>query len=499
MSTPTEKTSKAIARQVARESFVLLRNAVKTLPLSTAMKSIAIIGEDAIEARLGGYSGPGKDKVSILEGIKKRVPQTNIYFAPGTGRVDSSYEAIPEQFLYQNGKQGLQAEYFSTRSFDGKPVVTKTDKQIDFRWTLFGPVPELGADFYAVRWTGSLTPPSSGKYRIGLEGNDGYRLYINDKLVVDRWQKQSYHTELKEYDFSKGRSYKIRVEFFETTGNATIRLIWNAAKKENYNQKINDAVALAKKGDVVIAVVGINEGEFSDRALLSLPGHQEEMILSLTATGKPVIVLLVGGSAITMNRWIDKVQAIGMVWYPGEEGGNAVADVLFGDYNPAGRLPVTFPIHEAQLPLVYNHKPTGRGDDYNNLSGQPLFPFGFGLSYSNFSYGNFTFSKNNISVGDSVLVSGSVTNNGKIDGEEVVQLYITDVLSSVSRPVMELKGFQRVHLKAGEIKNISFTITPEQLSMLDKNLQLVVEPGDFRIMIGSSSKDIRWKGRLMVK
>ena len=493
------KTSKAIARQAARESFVLLRNAVKTLPLSTAMKSIAIIGEDAIEARLGGYSGPGKDKVSILEGIKKRVPQTNIYFAPGTGRVDSSYEAIPEQFLYQNGKQGLQAEYFSTRSFDGKPVVTKTDKQIDFRWTLFGPVPELGADFYAVRWTGSLTPPSSGKYRIGLEGNDGYRLYINDKLVVDRWQKQSYHTELKEYDFSKGRSYKIRVEFFETTGNATIRLIWNAAKKENYNQKIDDAVALAKKGDVVIAVVGINEGEFSDRALLSLPGHQEEMILSLTATGKPVIVLLVGGSAITMNRWIDKVQAIGMVWYPGEEGGNAVADVLFGDYNPAGRLPVTFPIHEAQLPLVYNHKPTGRGDDYNNLSGQPLFPFGFGLSYSNFSYGNFTFSKNNISVGDSVLVSGSVTNNGKIDGEEVVQLYITDVLSSVSRPVMELKGFQRVHLKAGEIKNISFTITPEQLSMLDKNLQLVVEPGDFRIMIGSSSKDIRWKGRLMVK
>ena len=299
--------------------------------------------------------------------------------------------------------------------------------------------------------------------------------------------------------FQKEEVTRYVLNFFETTGNATIRLIWNAAKKENYNQKINDAVALAKKGDVVIAVVGINEGEFSDRALLSLPGHQEEMILSLTATGKPVIVLLVGGSAITMNRWIDKVQAIGMVLYPGEEGGNAVADVLFGDYNPAGRLPVTFPIHEAQLPLVYNHKPTGRGDDYNNLSGQPLFPFGFGLSYSNFSYGNFTFSKNNISVGDSVLVSGSVTNNGKIDGEEVVQLYITDVLSSVSRPVMELKGFQRVHLKAGEIKNISFTITPEQLSMLDKNLQLVVEPGDFRIMIGSSSKDIRWKGRLMVK
>ena len=243
----------------------------------------------------------------------------------------------------------------------------------------------------------------------------------------------------------------------------------------------------------------VNEGEFSDRALLSLPGHQEEMILALAGTGKPVIVLLVGGSAITMNKWIDKVRAIGMVWYPGEEGGNAVADVLFGDYNPAGRLPITFPVHEAQLPLVYNHKPTGRGDDYNNLSGQPLFPFGFGLSYTNFSYGNFTLSKNNIGVGDSVKVSGTVTNIGNRDGDEVVQLYITDVLSSVSRPVMELKGFQRVHLKAGETKNIGFAIAPEQLSMLDKKLQSVVEPGDFRIMIGSSSKDIRWKGKLTVK
>jgi beta-glucosidase len=233
--------------------------------------------------------------------------------------------------------------------------------------------------------------------------------------------------------------------------------------------------------------------------MLSLPGHQEELITAIAATGKPVIILLVGGSAITMNNWIDKVPAIVDVWYPGEEGGHAVADVLFGDYNPAGRLPVTFPVQEAQLPLVYNHKPTGRGDDYNNLSGLPLFPFGYGLSYTSFEYSDIKLDKNNISKTDSATVSVTIKNSGTKDGNEVVQLYIRDLLASEARPVMELKGFQRIHLKAGESKTISFSITPELLSMLNDKMEVVVEPGDFRIMIGASSRDIRLKETLTVK
>jgi beta-glucosidase len=233
--------------------------------------------------------------------------------------------------------------------------------------------------------------------------------------------------------------------------------------------------------------------------MLSLPGHQEELINKIAATGKPVIVLLVGGSAITMINWLDNVNAVLDVWYPGEEGGDAVAEILFGDHNPAGRLPITFPLSEAQLPLVYNHKPTGRGDDYNNLSGLPLFPFGFGLSYTNFEYSEVKLDKNNISTNESTTVRFKLKNTGKFSGDEVVQIYIRDLLASVARPVMELKGFQRIHLNAGETKEVLFTITPEMLSMLDKDLKQVVEPGDFRIMIGSSSKDIRLKTTLVVK
>ena len=200
-----------------------------------------------------------------------------------------------------------------------------------------------------------------------------------------------------------------------------------------------------------------------------------------------------------MKNWIDDIPGIIDVWYPGEVGGKAVADVLFGDYNPAGRLPITFPIDEGQLPLFYNHKPTGRGDDYINLTGQPLFPFGYGLSYTNFDYSDLVLDKKEIAQNENVTAKFKIKNSGKVDGDEVVQLYIKDLFASVARPIIELKGFQRIHLSAGETKNVEFTITPELLSMLNKDLKTVVEPGDFRIMIGSSSKNIKLRGTLNVK
>jgi beta-glucosidase len=230
-----------------------------------------------------------------------------------------------------------------------------------------------------------------------------------------------------------------------------------------------------------------------------LPGHQEELIQSVAKTGKPMVVVLVGGSAITMDRWIDDVPSILDVWYPGDAGGDAIADVLFGDYNPAGRLPITFPVHEAQLPLYYNHKPTGRGDDYINLTGKPLFPFGYGLSYTTFAYEDIQIDAPSISKDQTTTVRFKVTNTGELDGDEVVQLYLRDILASVARPIMELKGFQRVHLKKGETKELSFEITPEMLTMLNEGMDRVVEPGDFRIMIGSSSNDIRLRAILTVE
>src|SRR5690606_3279953 len=236
--------------------------------------------------------------------------------------------------------------------------------QVDFMWTLSSPDPLIVDDFYSARWTGKIKSPKTGTFKIGLEGNDGFRLYVDNKLLIDNWTKRSYSSELRDFYFEKEKSYDIRVEFFEPVGNARIRLVWDVTADSDGHSRIEEAVNTARQADVAIVVAGIHEGEFQDRALLSLPGRQEELIQAIAATGKPVVVVLVGGSAVTMSNWIDKVNSIVNVWYPGEEGGHAVASVLFGDYNPAGRLPITFPVHEGQLPLVYNHKPTGRGDDY---------------------------------------------------------------------------------------------------------------------------------------
>lgn len=491
---------KQIAKQAALESFVLLKNTKDILPFSNNIRTIALIGTDGTEARLGGYSGPGNQKVSMLDGIKQKArSKINVLYVAGCGRDEQDYVTIPASQLRNNNGEGLQAAYYNNVKLVGEPVIQRIDKKIDYRWTLYGPGAGLDADFYSVRWTGKLIAPLSGKYKIGLEGNDGFRLFINNKLIIDSWQKRSYRAMLTDHAFEKGKHYDIKIEFYEPKGNATIKLVWNIGVVNNWKNKIDEAVAIAKRSDVAVIAAGIHEGEFQDRAVLSLPGHQEEMINAIAATGKPVVVLLVGGSAITMSKWIDNVFAAGQVWYPGEEGGHAIADILFGDYNPGGRLPITFPLHEGQLPLVYNHKPTGRGDDYNNLSGLPLFPFGYGLSYTSFEYSEIKLSSGSISTKDTVFVSYKVKNIGRRAGDEVVQLYLRDILSTVARPVMELKGFHRVHLKEGEIKNGIFAITPEMLSMLNEKLERVIEPGEFQIMIGTSSTDIRLRETLHVK
>jgi beta-glucosidase len=492
---------RAIALRAAQESIVLLKNDGAVLPLAPTITSVAVVGPDAAEARLGGYSGSGREKVSILEGIRKRIGADRVRHAQGCDRLDPWYETIPgDLFTCVRGDStmaGLLGDYFDNVTLSGAPIFTRVDPQIQFQWTLFSPDPKrLPNDFYSARWTGRLRSTVTGKVRIGIEGNDGYRLWIDGALVIDNWRQASYRTVLVERDFVKDRAYDIRLECFEPTGNARLRLVWNAGLPDNRDTRINEAVALAARSDAVIVVVGIEEGEFRDRARLSLPGRQEELIRRVAATGKPTIVVLVGGSAITMSRWLDEVPAVLDAWYPGEAGGEAVASVLFGDVNPAGRLPITFPVEEGQLPLVYNHKPTGRGDDYVDLTGQPLFPFGYGLSYTTFEYSDLVIEKPTMAITDSTRVRCTVRNTGTRAGDEVVQLYLHDELASVARPVMELKGFRRIHFEPGQAREVSFAITPAMLTLLDRDLRTVVEPGEVRIMIGASSKDIRLRGIL---
>lgn len=494
---------KQLAKKAALESIVLLQNKKNILPLSKSIRSIALIGTDATEARLGGYSGEGNEKVNIFQGLQSLLPRTKIRYSPGVPRHTKQYAIVPDYVLsHTDGTKkinGLKGSYYKSIDFSDAPVLQRSDKTINFHWTLYGPDERLPNDFYSVRWTGTLRAPATGSFNVGLEGNDGFRLYFNEQLIIDQWEKQSYHVSLAPVQLQKDKDYAVRIEFKETSGNAHIQLKWDYGVKDDHNTAIREAVTVAKETDAVIIVAGIEEGEFRDRASLQLPGLQEKLIQELAKTGKKIIVVLIGGSAVTMTNWIDQVDAVVEAWYPGEQGGHAIAEVLMGGYNPSGKLPVTFPLSEAQLPLVYNHSPTGRGDDYNNLSGLPLFPFGFGLSYTSFHFSDLAIEKPVLKKADSTWISCTITNTGARDGDEVVQLYIRDLLSSVSQPVMQLKGFDRIHLKAGESRKVSFKILPEHLSLFDAGMNKVIEPGVFRLMIGSSSRDIKLKGNLVVE
>jgi beta-glucosidase len=492
-----EASHKKIAHQAALESIVLLKNNKGLLPIGSTTESIALIGVDATEARLGGYSGPGTKKVSIAEGMKKVYGTQKIITAEGPGRSIKTWTVIPSKYLWttQNNQktEGLLASYFNGIEFSNNPTVQRIDKNINFHWTISTPDNSIVPEFFCAKWTGNISAPQTGTFKIGLEGNDGYKLYINNELVIDKWEKQSFHTELVSYNFVAGTNYPIRVEFKEPNGNATIRLIWNLGIANTIEEKINEAVTAAKKSKVAVVVVGLEEGEFRDRASLQLPGAQEQLIQKVAATGTPTVVVIVGGSAVTMGNWIDQVNSIVDVWYPGEEGGYAVAEALSGMYNPGGKLPITFPLSEAQLPLVYNHKPTGRGDDYENLTGLPLFPFGYGLSYTTFEYSKLTIEKPVAKVGEKINISFEIKNTGNRAGDEVAQIYLRDQVASVARPVQALKGFERIHLEPGTSKIIKLTLLPEDFEMLNAKMQTVIEPGDFTIMVGSSSRDIRLK------
>lgn len=320
----------------------------------------------------------------------------------------------------------------------------------------------------------AIVGPSAGKMRLG--GYTGYGVRVVSPLEGVRGKV----------------SKETRVFFAE---GCTL----TGTSKEGLEQ----ARKMAKRSDVAVLFVGNSvetEGEGRDRSNLDLPGVQEDLITEMCGTGTPVVVVLTNGSAVTLTKWLDDANAVVEAWYPGEEGGNAIADVLFGDCNPGGKLPITFPKTTGQLPLYYNYKPTGRGYDYVDLRGkQPLFPFGHGLSYTEFEYSNLKIDPEETSPEGKVDVSVGVKNAGKYKGDEVVQLYIHDTVATIAKPVKELKGFKRITLQSGEEKTVNFSLGPEDLTSYDVNMNLVVEPGVFEVMIGSSSEDIRLQGSFEVK
>ena len=481
-----------LARRAAAASMVLLRNERGALPFSSTLRRIAVLGPDAAEARLGGYTLDDARGVSVLAGLRERFGD-GVRHARGAVRMDTQVSVVPAEAL-----DSLRGEYFANPTLTQPSVSSRADQRIDFRWTFNAPMRGVPVDWYSVRWTGTLRAPPGGVRSLGVEGNDGYRLWLDGKLLIDNWRKQSYRTTVVPASLAPGSVHAIRLEYFETTGNARVRLVWDAGAPIDAEAVMDSALSVARDADAVVIVAGIEEGEFRDRASLALPGRQEELILRAAALGKPVVVVLVGGSAVTMSRWIDRVDAVLVAWYPGAEGGRAVVDVLSGAVNPAGRLPITFPIAEGQLPLTYNHKPTGRGDDYVDLTGHPAFPFGFGLSYATFAYSDLRIEPARIRGADSVAIRFRVRNTGARAGAEVPQLYVRDVLASVSRPVLELKGFARIELAPGEERDVTLMLRGRDLRFLDERMNWVVEPGLTRILVGASSRDIRLRGDLEI-
>jgi beta-glucosidase len=499
----------ALALEAARESMVLLKNADGALPLKKNLKSILVTGPnaDVVEVMYGNYNGVSSRPVTPLVGIRKAVSaDTKVRYLRGCGWTEASAAIpVPESALRpalgKPGQKGLSVEYFPNINLEGTPAAGGVDPAVDFVWNQAKPRPEIEPYNFSARWTGKLVPPKSGRYTLSISADDGFRLFVDGKKIFEDWTRHATTTLSSDMNLKANREYDVRIEYYQLYGDATIRFAWVVPDMD----PVREAVQAAKASDAVIFVGGISpmlEGEEmpvnvpgfkgGDRTDISLPKTQENLIAALQKTGKPMVVVLMTGSALAVNWAQEHVPAIVLAWYPGQAGGTALADVLFGNTNPAGRLPVTFYAGMNQLPPFEDYNMTNR--TYRYFTGKPLYPFGFGLSYTTFAYSNLAVSEPRIKKDECVNVSVDVANSGSIAGDEVVQLYVKDVEASTPRPIKSLKGFKRVALVPGEKKTVQFTLTPEDLSIVDAAGNWVVEPGKFEVMAGASSEDIRLKG-----
>lgn len=486
----------ALSLKAAKESIVLLKNENNTLPLKKDIKTIAVIGPNANDkdVLLGNYNGQPSVSYTALEGIRNKVsPATKVLYSAGMFPTGVVFQPIETAALSNGSKAGLKAEYFNNAEFKGEPVLVRTDPNVDFNWGPQSPGSGVNEDNFSVRWTGKLTATESGKYTLGWRSNGPVRIFVDGELYLEESVNKRTRNVLKNFDFIAGRSYDIRVEYQENANQfASAKLVWAAPAMQAELRR--DAIAKAKESDAVVMVMGLSpsiEGEEmdvnidgfkgGDRTDIVLPKPQEQLIKDIQALGKPVVLVLMGGSALAVNWESENTPAILQTWYPGQYGGTAIADVIFGDYNPAGRLPVTFYRSIDQLPPFDDYKMEGH--TYRYFRGEPLYPFGYGLSYSKFAYSDLRITKS-AKAGEQVSVSAVVQNVGAIAGEEVVQLYITNSSAKVPVPIRSLAGADRVSLEPGEKRKISFSLTPRQMSVIDNAGNRVVEPGVFEVSIG---------------
>jgi beta-glucosidase len=493
-----------LALQAARESIVLLKNRNGVLPLKSGIRRIAVIGPTAelVQSLQGNYNGPPPSPVFPLAGIAKHFPAAHIAYAQGSTLVDGFALPIERTALRpaSGAGDGLTAEYFNSKDMSGQPVLTHVDSNVNFNWDKVTPVAGLQRNNFAVRWSGSFVPPAPGDYKLGVRMNycyacqnaEGFSLYLDGKLLLESAATERRSLIEATVHFDNTQPHPIRLEYLHGTGSAGIDLTWQAPAATLRDQ----AVEAAKQSDVTVAFVGLSpslEGEempvkldgFSggDRTAIDLPAAQEDLLKALAATGKPLVVVLQNGSALAVNWAQAHADAILEAWYPGEEGGTAIAETLAGDNNPSGRLPLTFYASLDQVPTFEDYSMQGR--TYRYFSGQPLYRFGYGLSYTTFAYSGLTASAANIAAGTSVTARGEVKNTGAVAGDEVAQLYLTQP-KGFQTPLRVLAGFRRVHLAPGESSVLTFVIDPRTLGQVDAAGNRTILPGDYTVSLGGS-------------
>lgn len=520
-----------LALDAARKSIVLLQNDGHALPLLKSLKTIAVIGPNADEedALVGNYNGTPSAPVTPLEGIRRKIGASGkVLYARGSDLAANmpSFETVPSSALIttvaanatrRRVRNGLTGEYYTSTDFDGKrhrmraqtwppeedtsgqapkviqPLFSRTDAQVDFNWWDKAPRADLKEDDFGVRWTGFLQVPTSGAYQLGGYGRNAFEIYLDGKLVTSH---NSLHEAAYSYaavELEAGKLYPIRIDYHKYLGDARMRLLWSrpAGAVER-----DQALKAARQADAVVLVLGLSprlEGEEmrvpvegfkgGDRIDIGLPAAQQKLMEEIVALGKPVVLVLMNGSALAVNWARDHVPAIVEAWYPGEAGGDAIADVLFGDYNPAGRLPVTFYRSAGQLPAFTDYRMAGR--TYRYFTGEPLYPFGYGLSYTSFAYRNLRL-PGEAQAGAPVAVSVEVQNTGQAAGDEVVELYVKHISAAVPAPLISLEGFTRVSLQPGQSRVVNFTLAPRQLSTVQAGGVRVVEPGTLVISAGGA-------------
>ena len=494
-----------LALEAGRKSIVLLKNDDNLLPLKKDIKRLALIGNLASISSIGGY-GPREAKgVSLYEGLKKKYGDNIQIDLVQTG-ISNQYETVSSEWLSNTVKpaqKGVSVEYFNANDLSGTAAYTAIEEQVQGYWHNLSPAPGISPDRFSARYKGLISIPLDGIYEFFIASDGFSKFYVDDKLLIDNWGESNRRRgKAERIELKRGQKIPVCVEYAKTGENASVELRWRIIEYQNnqeFHDRVTRAVALADAAVVVLGETDREVGEGKDRQNLNLKQMDVEMLQAAAKGGKPFVSVLFNGRPLVFTPVVEHSAAILEAWFPGENGGEAVADVLFGDYNPSGKLTISIPRYQGQLPVYYSRKPSSLRN-YTDGNGVPLYAFGHGLSYSTFELSDMKITPAEPTVKDVITVTVVVKNTSVVDGTETVQLYVRDKIATVATPIMALKGFSQVFLKAGETKTVTMTIFPEEhLWLINQEMKRVVEPGEFDFMAGASSSDIKLRQTIYLK